>query len=157
MRAPPGSRADYAHFSQHTTRWMDNDTYGHLNNVVHYMVFDATVNSWLIEQGLLEPRNSEAIGLVVESGCRYHGQMSYPQIVTAGLRVASIGSSSVTYEIGLFPDSSDVAAAEGFFVHVYVDAKTHLPCPIRPKTRATLQTLQQWGASPPIHNGCEGS
>jgi len=143
MRAPPGSRVDYVHFSQHTTRWMDNDTYGHLNNVVHYMLFDATVNSWLIGQGLLDPREGAAIGFVIESGCRYHGPMSYPQIISAGLKVANIGSSSVRYEIALFPDSSDVAAAEGFFVHVYVDSKTHRPSPIPPQTRAALQTLQK--------------
>ncbi len=141
MRLPPGRRADYVHFRPHTTRWNDNDTYGHLNNVVHYTLFDTTVNEWLIKGGLLDTKNSPAIGLVAETGCRYHGEMSYPQVITAGLKVARLGTSSVRYEIGLFPDDSDVAAAEGFFVHVYVDAATHKPCPIPEDTRAALVRL----------------
>ncbi len=141
MRAPPGTRADYVHFRQHTTRWSDNDVYGHLNNVIHYLMFDTTVNEWLIRNGLLDTKNSPAIGLVAETGCRYHGEMSYPQVITAGLRVAKLGSSSVRYDIGLFADDSDIAAAEGFFIHVYVDAATHRPCPIPVETRTALQRL----------------
>jgi acyl-CoA thioester hydrolase len=141
MRQPPGTRADYVNFRPHTTRWNDNDAYGHLNNVVHYLLFDTTVNEWLIKGGLLDTKNSPAIGLVAETGCRYHGEMSYPQVITAGLRVAKLGTSSVRYEIGLFPDDSDVAAAEGFFIHVYVDAATHKPCPIPEDTRAALLGL----------------
>jgi acyl-CoA thioester hydrolase len=141
MRAPPGTRADYVHFSPHTTRWSDNDVYGHLNNVVHYKLFDTTVNEWLIRNGLLDTKNSSAIGLVAETGCRYHGELSYPQGVTAGMKVAKLGTSSVRYEIALFADESDIAAAEGFFVHVYVDARTRKPCPIPEATRAALQGL----------------
>lgn len=141
MRTPPGTRADYVHFRRHTTRWNDNDVYGHLNNVVHYLLFDTTVNEWLISHGLLDTKNSASIGLVAETGCRYHGEMSYPQDITAGLRVAKLGTSSVRYEIGLFADDADVAAAEGFFIHVYVDADGHRPCPIPDDTRAALQGL----------------
>ena len=141
MRAPPGTRADYVHFRLHTTRWNDNDVYGHLNNVVHYLLFDSTVNTWLISNGLLDTTNSPSIGPVAETGCRYHGEMSYPQDVTAGMRVARLGTSSVRYEIGLFPGDAEKAAAEGFFVHVYVDARSRRPCPIPDDTRAALKML----------------
>ncbi|WP_431300198.1 acyl-CoA thioesterase [Tabrizicola sp. BL-A-41-H6] len=141
MRRPPGTRANYVHFCQHSTRWGDNDTYGHMNNVVHYLLFDTTVNKWLISNGLLNIKTSPEIGLVVETGCRYLQEMSFPQVITAGLRVASIGTSSVRYEIGLFPDDSELAAAEGFFVHVYVDAESRRPCGIPVKTRVALAGL----------------
>lgn len=141
MRTPPGKRSDYVHFQPHTTRWGDNDTYGHLNNVVHYMLFDSTVNQWLISNGLLDPKGSAPIGLVAETGCRYHGETSYPNIIAAGLRVAKIGSSSVRYELGLFQSDAEEAAAEGFFIHVYVDAATRRPCPIPDATRNALQGL----------------
>lgn len=140
-RQPPGRRADYVVFHQHTTRWSDNDMYGHLNNVVHYTLFDATVNAWLIGNGLLDPMHSTQIGLVAETGCRYHGEMHYPDRVTAGLRVARLGSASVRYELGLFRNDDDVASAEGFFVHVHVDAATRRPSPINPTLRAALETL----------------
>lgn len=141
MREPPGSRKDYAYFQQHTTRWSDNDVYGHLNNVVHYKLFDTTVNEWLIRGGLLDIKASAAIGLVAETGCRYHAEMAYPQRITAGMRVAKLGNSSVRYELALFADDSDLAAAEGFFVHVYVDATTHKSCPIPAETRMALEGL----------------
>lgn len=141
MRAPPGTRPDYVHFSQHGTRWNDNDVYGHLNNTVHYVLFDTAVNAWQIGLGLLDPRTSPVIALVAETGCRYHGEMAFPQVITAGLRVAKLGTSSVRYEIGLFADDATTAAAEGFFVHVYVDAKTRRPCPIPEATRAALAGL----------------
>lgn len=141
MRTPPGTRADYAYFQSHTTRWSDNDTYGHLNNVVHYKLFDTTVNEWLIRSGLLDTKASPAIGLVAETGCRYHGEMSYPQRITAGMRVAKLGTSSVRYELALFADDSGTASAEGFLIHVYVDAATHRPCPIPADVRAALEEL----------------
>lgn len=141
MRAPPATRAGYVHFRQHSTRWSDNDVYGHLNNTVHYLLFDTTVNEWLISNRLLDTKHGAAIGLVAETGCRYHGEMSYPSPVTAGLRVAKIGTSSVRYEIGLFADDSDTAAAEGYFVHVYVNRETRRPCPIPDDTRAALAGL----------------
>ncbi|GAA4774085.1 thioesterase family protein [Stakelama sediminis] len=140
-RVPPGTRADYAAFSQHDTRWKDNDVYGHLNNVVHYSIFDSAVNGWLIGQGLLDPLNSAQIGLVVETGCRYHAEMAFPDRIAAGIRVARIGTSSVRYEIGLFRNDADTAAAEGFFVHVYVDAATRRPAPLAGPLRAALETL----------------
>lgn len=141
MRQPPGTRSHYVYFQTHTTRWSDNDVYGHLNNVVYYKLFDTTVNEWLIRGGLLDTRNGDAIGLVAETGCRYFSEISYPQRVTAGLRLAKLGNSSVRYEIGLFADDNDTASAEGFFVHVYVDAKTRRPCPIPAETRAALAEL----------------
>lgn len=140
-RLPPGRRADYTAFALHTTRWNDNDVYGHMNNVVHYALFDSTVNGWLIGRGLLDPQRGAQIGLVAETGCRYHAEMGFPDRITAGLRVARLGRSSVRYEIGLFRNEDDSAAAEGFFVHVYVDAVTRRPAPLAPALRAALETL----------------
>ncbi|MEO9337277.1 thioesterase family protein [Mesorhizobium sp. SB112] len=140
-RTPPGTRADYITFREIPTRWMDNDVYGHLNNVVHYSLFDTAVNGWLIEHGLLDPRNSAQRGLVAETGCRYHAEIKFPDMVSAGLRVARLGSSSVRYEIGLFRNDDDKASAEGFFVHVYVNAATHRPSPLAAPLRAALETL----------------
>lgn len=99
-RQKPTTRSDYAAFRALPTRWMDNDVYGHMNNVVHYSLFDTAVNGWLIENGLLDPRSSETIGLVVETGCRYFGEMAFPDIVQAGIKVTHIGTSSVRYEAG---------------------------------------------------------
>lgn len=138
-RAAPGRRADYAVFSCHSTRWRDNDMYGHLNNVVHYELFDAAVNGWLIGAGALDPQSGACRGLVVESGCRYHAELRYPDQISAGIRVARIGSSSVRYEIGLFGPDTDDAAAEGFFIHVYVDAATGRPAPLSPMLRKVLE------------------
>ncbi|MDO9524727.1 MAG: thioesterase family protein [Gemmobacter sp.] len=125
----------------HSTRWNDNDVYGHMNNVVHYALFDSTVNDWLIARGLLDPRGGTHIGLVTETGCRYHGEMRFPDRVTAGLRVAKLGTSSVRYEVGLFRNDEDRASAEGFFVHVYVDAGTRRPVPFSADLRTALETL----------------
>lgn len=134
-RRPPSMRARYKVFRTLTTRWMDNDAYGHLNNVVHYSLFDTAVNHWLIEQGLLDVANSQAIGLVVETGCRYHAEMAYPDRITAGIGVAKLGRSSVRYEIGLFRGDEDTASAEGFFVHVYVDRASRETVAIAPAMR----------------------
>ena len=101
-RTLPGIRSAYRTFRTIATRWMDNDPYGHMNNVVHYSLFDTAVNGWLIEQGALDIHHGEQIGLVVETGCRYFSELAFPDVVTAGLRVAKLGSSSVRYEIGLF-------------------------------------------------------
>lgn len=141
MRHAPGTRDDYVHFRQHSTRWGDNDSYGHLNNVVHLMLIDSAVNAWLIEKGLLLPRQSAVIGLVVENGCRYHSELAYPQDVAAGLRVSHLGKSSVRYEVGLFGSADHRAAAEGFLVHVYVDAVARRPCVLPDKSRAEIETL----------------
>ncbi|ODM41846.1 acyl-CoA thioesterase [Cereibacter johrii] len=140
-RPAPGGRADYRIFREHSTRWMDNDAYGHLNNVVHYALFDATVNGWLIEAGLLGPERAP-IGLVAETGCRYHSEMAYPDRIAAGLRVAHLGTSSVRYELGLFRNAADLASAEGFFVHVYVDRATRRPAPLPADLRAALEGLR---------------
>ena len=124
-----------------TTRWMDNDAYGHLNNVVYYSLFDTVVNRTLIEAGALDIERSEVIGLVVETHCNYFAPLAFPQSVEAGLRVASIGSSSVRYEIGLFGANSDLAAACGHFVHVYVERNSRRPVALPEKLKTTLQGL----------------
>lgn len=121
---------------------MDNDVYGHINNVIYYSFFDTAVNATLIDEGLLDPQSSPVIGLVVETGCRYAAAISFPEAVDAGIRVARIGNSSVRYEIGLFKEGEDLAAAEGFFVHVYVDAVTRRPVPLPPNLRSFLETRE---------------
>lgn len=135
------TRADYKVFRTIATRWMDNDAYGHMNNVVHYSLFDTAVNGWLIEQGLLDIHHGRQIGLVVETGCRYFAEMAFPDVVTAGIRVARLGSSSVRYEVGLFRNDEDLATAEGFFIHVYVDRNTRRPQPLDDPMRETLKAL----------------
>jgi acyl-CoA thioester hydrolase len=135
----PSLRDQYRVFRTITTRWMDNDVYGHLNNVVHYSLFDTAVSGWLLEQGLVDPHKGEQIGLVVETGCRYFAEISFPDLVSAGIRVAKLGTSSVRYEIGLFRNDEQSAAAEGFFVHVYVDRATRRPQPLHERLRAMLQ------------------
>lgn len=137
----PGSRSSYKVFRTIGTRWSDNDTYGHMNNVVHYSLFDTAVNTFLIENGVLEMRGGPEVFLVVETGCRYHAEMTFPDQVTAGIRVARLGSSSVRYEIGLFRNDEDVAAAEGFFIHVNVDRLSRRPVPFGDKARALLEPL----------------
>ena len=140
-RPEPGRRGDYRAFHEIATRWLDNDVYGHMNNVVHYALFDTTVNAWLIGMGVLDIQNGDQVGLVVETGCRYFAEMAFPDTVHAGLRVAKLGSSSVRYEIGLFRNDEDAASAEGFFVHVYVDARTRKPKPLNDALRAALETI----------------
>jgi len=134
-------RADYRHFRVIPTRWMDNDVYGHVNNVVYYSYFDTAVNGHLIEAGVLDIVCSPVIGLVVETQCRFAASLAFPETVTAGLRVAHLGRSSVRYDIGLFSDRAEAAAAQGHFVHVYVDRATQTPVPIPEPVRAVLTTL----------------
>ncbi len=124
------------------TRWMDNDVYGHVNNVVYYSFFDTAVNAWLMEQGLLDIGSGEIIGLVVETGCTYARPIAFPQEVQAGLAVSRIGTSSVRYEIGLFAAGSAEPAAQGFFVHVHVDRQTRRPVALPPEWRAALEPLR---------------
>ncbi len=124
------------------TRWMDNDAYGHVNNVVYYSFFDSAVNRWLVEQGVLDIATSPTIGLVVETQCRYLASITFPDRVTAGLRVPHLGTSSVRYEIGLFRNDDEVAAAHGHFVHVYVDRVTRKKMPIPVEVRSALEALQ---------------
>jgi acyl-CoA thioester hydrolase len=140
-RQEPSDRAAYKAFRTLTTRWMDNDPYGHMNNVVHYSLFDTAVNGWLIDAGVLDFRAGAQVGLVVETGCRYFSEIAFPDIVTAGLRVARLGTSSVRYEIGLFRNDETTAAAEGFFVHVYVDRETRRPQALAGPLRAALAKI----------------
>ncbi len=141
-RSLPSTRSAYPAFRTITTRWMDNDIYGHMNNVVHYSLFDTAVNGWLVEQGVLDITGGIQIGLVVETGCRYFAEMAFPDTVDAGIRVARIGTSSVRYEVGLFRNDEATAAAEGFFVHVYVDRTTRRPMPVGDALRGFLETLR---------------
>ena len=121
---------------------MDNDAYRHLNNVVYYSLFDTAVNETLIRAGLLDVEHSATIGLVVESGCRYHASIAFPDVVTAGLRVGHLGRSSVRYEIALFRGDDPEAAAEGHFVHVQVDRATNRPVALPEGMRAFLAGLR---------------
>jgi acyl-CoA thioester hydrolase len=139
--APPG-RGDYRHFHTIATRWMDNDAYGHVNNVVYYSYFDTVVNEYLIRAGVLDIEHGEVIGLVVETQCRYFSELSFPQTVHAGLRVARLGTSSVRYEIGIFADAAPLACAGGHFVHVYVDRQSRRPTPLPAGLRAALERIQ---------------
>jgi acyl-CoA thioester hydrolase len=139
--AERGERAGYRAFRVLGTRWADNDIYGHMNNVVHYALFDTAVNGWMLAGGFLDLRDGAQVGLVVETGCRYFAEMGFPDQVTAGLRVAHLGRSSVRWEIGLFRNDDEVAAAEGFFVHVWVDRAARRPVPVPDALRAALGGL----------------
>lgn len=136
------TRASYRHFSAISTRWMDNDAYGHINNVVYYSFFDTVVNRWLIEHGALDIGQGAVIGLVVETQCNYFAPLAFPQAVDAGLRVAAIGRSSVRYEVGLFARDEPLSAAAGHFVHVYVDRASRRPAALPAALLAALQPLQ---------------
>lgn len=142
-REPPHMRAAYKAFREMTTRWGDNDVYGHVNNVVYYGYFDTAVNQYLVEAGALDIARSEVIGLVVETGCRYVSPLAFPDRVTAGLRVAHIGTSSVRYEVALFRNDAAIASAQGHFVHVYVDRATTRPVPLTDALRRALAPLAE--------------
>lgn len=135
-------RDAYRHFLSIPTRWMDNDVYGHVNNVVYYSYFDTVVNEYLLRAGVLDFGESETIGLVVETQCNYFESIAFPDRVDAGLRVAKMGTSSVRYEIGLFREGDARAAAQGHFVHVYVDRTTRRPKPLSPALREALSVLE---------------
>jgi len=135
------TRAAYAAFQAITTRWMDNDVYGHVNNVQYYSFFDTAVNRWLIEQGVLDIHQGEVIGLVVETSCSYFQPIAFPETVHAGIRVAKLGNSSVRYEVGLFRDDDQIVSAAGHFIHVYVDRATSRPVPLPDPLRAALTKL----------------
>ena len=141
-RPPIGTRADYRWFTTIPTRWMDNDVYGHVNNVVYYSYFDTVVNGYLIYSGALDIEESRVIGLVVETQCRYFKPITFPDAVHAGLRVARLGSSSVRYEIGIFRNDEETAAAQGHFVHVYVDRETRRPAGLPQQMREALEKLR---------------
>jgi acyl-CoA thioester hydrolase len=140
-REPPSPRAHYRLFSTIETRWMDNDIYGHVNNVVYYSYFDTVINRHLIEAGGLDIHRGPVIGVCAESQCRYFEPLSFPETIDAGLRVARAGASSVVYEIGLFRRGAETAAAQGHFVHVFVDRATMRPVPIPDGIRASLGPL----------------
>ena len=123
-------RHAYPFFTRITTRWMDNDLYGHINNVVYYSFFDTAVNTYLIERGALDIHDGGRIGLVVETHCNFFAPLQYPNTVEAGIRVGRVGTSSVRYEIGLFADAAATSAASGHFVHVYVERASLRPTPL---------------------------
>jgi len=137
-----GTRADYRRFERIDTRWMDNDTYGHVNNVVYYSWFDTAVNRMLVAEGFLDITGGPLICLVVETGCRYFAPTSFPDTVMVGVRVRHLGTSSVRYEIGLFRNDEDQAVAEGFFVHVQVDRERRRPRPFGDSMREFLSGLR---------------
>ncbi len=138
----PEVRERYPHFLSVPTRWMDNDVYGHVNNVVYYSYFDTVVNEYLVTSGSLDIERSPVIGLVVETRCRFFRSITFPDTVHAGLRVARLGNSSVRYEIGLFRNDEETAAAQGYFVHVYVDRATRRPAELPGGMREALEKIR---------------
>lgn len=140
-RRQPPSRSAYKAFRPLQTRWADNDIYGHMNNVVHYALFDTAVNGFLVDEGALKVGASDQIGLVVETRCTYFSELAFPDQVHAGLRADRVGNSSVTYGIGLFRNDDDTASAEGQFIHVYVDRDTRRPKPLNDALRQTVEAI----------------
>jgi acyl-CoA thioester hydrolase len=140
-RPPHQTRSAYRYLTVISTRWMDNDVYGHVNNVQYYSFFDTAVNGYLIEQKVLDPETSPVIGLVVETQCSYFESLSFPEAVHAGVRVARIGTSSVRYEIGLFRAIGEHAVAQGHFVHVYVARATRRPVALPEELKIALMRL----------------
>ena len=140
-RPSPQLRSSYRVFRSIPTRWMDNDLYGHVNNVVYYSWFDTAVNAHLIDRGALDIHRGSTIGFVVETQCNYFAPLVFPQTVEAGIRVAHAGSSSVRYEVGLFAEGAETAAAQGHFVHVYVDRATQRPVRLPAALQAVVDDL----------------
>jgi len=138
----PEPRSAYRAFRNIGTRWMDNDAYGHVNNVVYYSWFDTVVNAHLIEHGALDIHHGETIGLVIETQCNYFASVAFPQAVEAGIRVAHLGKSSVRYEVGIFVQGEPLTAAKGHFVHVYVDKASRRPTALPPQLKSVLEALQ---------------
>jgi acyl-CoA thioester hydrolase len=134
-------RTDFPVLRTLPTRWSDDDTYGHVNNVVHYLMFDTAVNGWLIEASGVDIRTLPAIGLVVETSCRYYAELRFPQVVTAGIALEKLGTSSIVYRLALFGDDESPAAV-GRFVHVYVERVSHRTTPIPTEIRAALELLR---------------
>ncbi len=143
MERKSETRAAYPHFLTVPTRWMDNDVYGHVNNVVYYSWFDTVVNRFLIDRGVLDIQASPVIGLVVNTQCNYFASVAFPQAVEGGLRVARLGKSSVHYQIGLFVEGLETPAAVGDFTHVYVDRASGRPVPLPDDLRAALETIHR--------------
>ena len=141
-RPGPEPRQAFRAFRTMGTRWMDNDIYGHVNNVVYYSWFDTAVNAYLIEQGALDIHQGEIIGLVIETQCNYFAPLAFPQTIEAGIRVARLGASSVRYEVGLFAQGAQLCAARGHFVHVYVGRQDRRPRPLPERLRQVLESLR---------------
>ena len=141
MKKEPSNRSDYNFFTKLSTRWNDNDIYGHMNNIIYYALFDTAVNKWLIKNNLIDIKNGKNIGLIVQSGCNYFSSFQYPEDIDAGIRVTKIGTSSVRYEVGLFKEIDEISSADGFFVHVYVDRKTNNPSPLNYDFKKILDTI----------------
>ena len=139
-RETPATRSDFKVWRRFTTRWADNDAYGHVNNTVYYAWFDSAVNGWMVEQGLLDITNGDPIALVVETRCAYFAPLEFPQDVDVGLAVAELGKASIRYRIGVFGES-DQAAAQGEFVHVVVDRTTRRPVAIPADWRTKLEAI----------------
>jgi acyl-CoA thioester hydrolase len=137
------TRADYPHFLAIPTRWMDNDVYGHVNNVVYYSYFDTVINEHLIREGGLDIHDGSVVGYCVESQCRYLAPLAFPETIDAGLRVAHLGKSSVRYEIALFRQGEGAPAATGYFVHVFVSRDENRPTAIPATIRACLERLRR--------------
>jgi acyl-CoA thioester hydrolase len=142
-RAAPTSRSEYPHLLAIPTRWMDNDIFGHVNNVVYYSYFDTVINRYLIEEGGLDPQAGAVVGMAVETGCRFHRSLAFPDVVQVGLRIGHLGRSSVRYEIGIFRNDEPSACADGHFVHVFVERVTQRPVPIPAPIRSALERLIQ--------------
>ena len=141
VKQTPSTRSDYSVFSTITTRWFDNDVYGHMNNTVHYQLFDTAVTGYLMGQGVLDFKSGPTVFLVVETGCKYFSELAFPDVISAGIRVKKLGSSSVTYEVGLFRGDVGEASAEGHFVHVNVDRETRQPVAINEAYKKKLSLL----------------
>lgn len=139
LRSTP--RAAFPHFCEIATRWMDNDVYGHVNNVVYYAYFDTAMNQFLIERGVLDIHHGAVVGFVVDSGCSYFSPIAFPDVVHVGIRVAKLGNSSVRYEIGIYRNEAQAPAAVGHFVHVYVERSSNRPVPVPAPMRAVLAAL----------------
>jgi len=140
---PPRPRAAYPHMLAIPTRWMDNDIYGHVNNVVYYSYFDTVINDYLVRAGGLDIHGGAAVGVCAESACRYFAPLAFPELVEAGLRVGHLGRRSVRYEIGLFKSDAETPAAEGHFVHVFVERAAMTPVAIPVTIRVALERLRQ--------------
>jgi acyl-CoA thioester hydrolase len=144
-RPAPLARADYAWFGAIPTRWMDNDQYGHVNNVIYYSYFDTVIGHFLLREAGLDPWNDPVVGMAVETGCRFHRSIAFPDLVHAGLRVGHLGNSSVRYEIGIFKNEDDRSCADGHFVHVFVEKDGQRPVPIPEKIRTALARIRVAG------------
>jgi acyl-CoA thioester hydrolase len=140
-REPPATRAQFKVWQKFTTRWADNDAYGHVNNTVFYQWFDSAVNGWLVGQGLLDIQAGDPIALVAETRCSYIAPLEFPQDVDVGLAVAKLGASSVRYSIGVFAQGADIAAAQGEFVHVLVDRMSRRPVDMPADWRSALMSI----------------